>query len=95
VRRLAVIVKDGEIEVIVLVLVLVRALLLVILLKGLVLVARGVVLWDPGAVPVGVAEVAGALLCVPLPSAEHVPRARLDGERGIAPQRGDGAKLMK
>jgi hypothetical protein len=46
VRRLAVIVEEGEIEVVVLVLVLVRALLVVVILVGLVLVARGVVLWD-------------------------------------------------
>jgi hypothetical protein len=88
VRRLAAVVEDGEVEVVVLTLVLVRALLVVVLLKGLILVAGGVVLWDPGTVPVGVAEVAGAPLRVPLPSAERVPCARLDGERGIAPQRG-------
>jgi hypothetical protein len=63
VRRLAAVVEDGEVKVVALVL---------ILLEGLVLVAGGVVLWDPGAVPVGVAEVAGASLRVPLPSAERV-----------------------
>jgi hypothetical protein len=56
VRRLAAIVEGGEIEVVVLALVLVRALLIVVLIVG------GVVLWDPGTVPVSVAEVAGAPL---------------------------------
>jgi hypothetical protein len=78
VRRLAAVVEDGEVEVVV----------IVVLLEGLVLIAGGVVLWDPGAVLVGVAEVAGAPLRVPLPSAERVPCARLDGERGIASHRG-------
>jgi hypothetical protein len=80
VRQLAVVVEDGEIEVVVLV----RSLLVVVLLEDLVLVTGGVVLWGLGAVPVGVAEVAGAPLRVPLPSAERVPCAQLDGERGIA-----------
>jgi hypothetical protein len=79
VQRLTVVIEDRAIEVVVLVLVvvpvLVRALLVVVLLEGLILVAEGVVLWDPGAVLVGVAEVAGAPLHVPHPSAERVPRA--------------------
>jgi hypothetical protein len=88
VRRLAAIVEDGEVEVVVLALVLVRALVVLVLLEGLVLIAGGVVLWDPGAVLVGVAEVAGAPLRVPLPAGEGIPCARLDGKRGITPQRG-------
>jgi hypothetical protein len=84
VRRLAVVVEDGEIEVVVLI----RALLVAVLLDDLVLIVGGVVLWDPGAVPVGVTEVAGAPLRVPLLSAERVPCARLDGEHRIEPQRG-------
>jgi hypothetical protein len=86
---LAAVVKNGEVEVVVLTLVLVRALVVIIvLLEGLVLVAGGVVLWDLGVVPVGVAKVAGTPLHIPLPAGEGVPCARLHGERGIAPQRG-------
>jgi hypothetical protein len=72
VRQLAAVVEDGEVEVVVLALV--RALVVVV-----VLVVGGVVLWDPGAVPVGVAEVAGAPLRVPLLVGERVLFARLDG----------------
>jgi hypothetical protein len=44
VRWLAAIVEDGEVEVVILALVLVRALVIIVLLEGLILIAGGVVL---------------------------------------------------
>jgi hypothetical protein len=75
--------ENGKVEVFDVVILVVLFLLVVF-----VLIVGGVCLWDPGAVPVPVAEIARTPLRVLLPPREHVPRRGLDGERRFAMQGG-------
>jgi hypothetical protein len=74
--------ENAKVEIIIVVVV------VLFLLVVLILVGGGVRLWDLGAVLVPVVEVAGVPLRVPLPARERVPCWGLDGERGVASQRG-------